>query len=314
MSKSTERIVNKLPSKTWYWLNINDAKFKWDQDSDLRLEDINLRAPSGQVADPVKLHICGENNYNTKHITIDAEENSKITVYMTFETENHLAVITEMSAAKNAEIKLVQIQLSSKGSLIFNKVSGEIDESAKIEVVQFYMGQGNIYTDNLMNLNGYKSQAFYDIAYLGQNKDIIDINIVLNHYGARSNSETNVSGALKDASYKTFRGTIDFKNGSSRATGAEQETVLLLGNDVHNRTLPVILCAEEDVSGNHGATIGELDEETLFYFRSRGIDKTTAENIMARAGIQRQIRKVEDEEMYALINERLDRVIGENNE
>lgn len=44
-----------------------------------------------------------------------------------------------------------------------------------------------------------------------------------------------------------FRGTIDFKNGSAGSTGSEQETVLLLGDDVVNRTVPLILCAEENV-------------------------------------------------------------------
>ena len=44
--------------------------------------------------------------------------------------------------------------------------------------------------------------------------------------------------------------------------------MLLLGDDVVNKTIPLILCAEENVEGNHGATIGELDDDTLFYFDS----------------------------------------------
>ena len=47
----------------------------------------------------------------------------------------------------------------------------------------------------------------------------------------------------------------------------------MLGEDVVNKTVPLILCAEENVVGNHGATIGELDDETLFYFESRGIGR-----------------------------------------
>ena len=47
----------------------------------------------------------------------------------------------------------------------------------------------------------------------------------------------------------------------------------MLGDGVINKTVPLILCAEENVVGNHGATIGELDDETLFYFESRGIGK-----------------------------------------
>ena len=65
----------------------------------------------------------------------------------------------------------------------------------------------------------------------------------------------------KRQAHKVFRGSIDFKRGASGAKGTESEQVLLLGDDVINQTIPLILCAEEDVEGNHGAAIGELDEE-----------------------------------------------------
>ncbi|MCR5690781.1 MAG: SufD family Fe-S cluster assembly protein [Eubacterium sp.] len=291
----TEKIVNQLPSKTWYWLKINDSRFQWNEDQNQALEEVKIQASKGQVADPVTLVIDEDYEYATKHIVIEAEEDSQVTVYVTYKTEKNLAVITDMKAAKNARIRLVQTQMSKENSLIFNKVQGQIEEKAKIEVIQFYLGRGRIYTDNQMDLMGKKSESAYDIAYLGQGQDLIDINVVLNHYGVKSHSETYVGGALKDASKKIFRGTIDFKNGASKATGDEQETVLLLGDQVHNLTIPVILCAEEDVSGTHGASIGELDEETLFYFESRGIDQKTAENIMARASVERLIRKLEDQ-------------------
>ena len=65
--------------------------------------------------------------------------------------------------------------------------------------------------------------------------------------------------------------TIDFQQGCADSTGDEKETVLMLGDDAVNKTVPLILCAEENVVGNHGATIGQLDADTLFYFESRGI-------------------------------------------
>ena len=79
----------------------------------------------------------------------------------------------------------------------------------------------------------------------------------------------------------------------------------MLGEDVVNKTVPLILCAEENVVGNHGATIGELDEDTLFYFESRGIDKQTAENILARAAIERLARLLGDSESEEYIMNRL---------
>lgn len=57
----------------------------------------------------------------------------------------------------------------------------------------------------------------------------------------------NADGILDDQAFKLFRGTIDFKNGSSGSKGDEKEDVLLMGDNVVNQTIPLILCAEEDV-------------------------------------------------------------------
>ena len=67
----------------------------------------------------------------------------------------------------------------------------------------------------LIELTGDKSSFKSDIGYLGQREQTVDINLVVNHYGKSTESEINASGALKDSSSKIFRGTIDFKTGSS---------------------------------------------------------------------------------------------------
>ena len=88
--------------------------------------------------------------------------------------------------------------------------------------------------------------------------------------------------------------------------------VLMLGDDVINKTVPLILCAEENVVGNHGATIGELDDETLFYFESRGISRAQAENILARASIERFARTVDDEALRAQILQTLEEELNDD--
>ena len=95
---------------------------------------------------------------------------------------------------------------------------------------------------------------------------------------------------------------------------SENETVLMLGEDAVNKTVPLILCAEETVEGTHGATIGELDGDTLFYFESRGIDKTGAEHIMARAAIERIARDSGDEDWERLTYGALDAALGGESE
>ena len=86
---------------------------------------------------------------------------------------------------------------------------------------------------------------------------------------------------------------------------------MLLSDDIVNKTIPLILCAEEDVEGNHGATIGELDEETLFYFAARGIGRKTAENMMARAKLEKLCPEIPDEETRQLVMEQLEKLMPE---
>ena len=98
--------------------------------------------------------------------------------------------------------------------------------------------------------------------------------------------EMDSTGVLAGKAFKLFRGSIDLLPGGSGAKGQEQENVLLLGDGVVNQTIPLILCGEEDVEGNHGATIGRLDEKMLFYLASRGIPEEAARSLLARARIE----------------------------
>ena len=111
----------------------------------------------------------------------------------------------------------------------------------------------------------------------------------------------NASGVLREQGRKLFRGPIDFRKGAAGAVGNEKEDVLLLDDTVVNQTIPLILCEEEDVEGNHGATIGKLDEELLFYLESRGIPKTEVYEMMGKARINAIISRIEDERTRKLV-------------
>lgn len=78
-----------------------------------------------------------------------------------------------------------------------------------------------------------------EIGYIGQKQQTLDMNLVINHWGKKTNCDIQVDGTLKDAAKKVFRGSIDFKRGSSGSKGAETENVLLLGDDVENKTIPL---------------------------------------------------------------------------
>ena len=222
-----------------------------------------------------------------------------------FHADRALAVDTKITAGESSVVRLIQISDTEEGSTLKNHVKSDCEANSRIELIQIIAGKGDFYSDSYCALRGDGSSLKADIGYLGRKEQIIDLNLAVDQFGKKTESEINASGALKDSARKIFRGTIDFKKGSAGSVGNEQETVLMLGDDVSNKTVPLILCAEENVVGNHGATIGSLDDETLFYFESRGIGKETAEDILARAALERLARVAGDSEALAIVEKQL---------
>ena len=146
-------------------------------------------------------------------------------------------------------------------------------------------------------------------AHSGKDSQKLDVNLIANHFGKNTTCNLRADGTLKDQAEKTFRGTIDFKKGCKGSVGAEQENVLLLGEEIVNKTIPLILCAEEDVQGDHGATIGELDEETLFYFAARGMDSVTTENLLTREKLYRLAEAMGREDVVELARNAIQEVL-----
>ncbi len=211
-------------------------------------------------------------------------------------------------AEENAKVHLSMAQTLEKSEISFWDIGGELKENASVEIVKLEAGSKKTYTGTLMNLTGAKSSFDAQIGYYGKNKQKLDMNYVARHTGKRTISNMETNGVLEDGAFKLFRGSIDFKPGCSGAKGDEKEEVLLLGDDVVNQTIPLILCSEEDVEGNHGASIGNLDEKTMFYLKSRGFSEEAAQNMVARARIDSICEKIADEYVKEKVERKLDTI------
>lgn len=278
--------INKLPVNTWNRLGVNYAEVEWEETAPAKQ---SITVKSGEAPEPFRLDLSEAGD---SEVSFTAEENSSITVYELHRSNS--AVKLSFDIGKNASVKLVQ--LLNPSEKLRHETFANCSKGGKFQIMTIMTGDGDIYLDNRTELEGDSSSINAEVAYLGKNSQTIDYNIAVNHWGKDTHSEINAAGALMDSAKKVFRGTIDFKTGSSDSKGSENETVIMLGDDVVNKTVPLILCSEENVEGSHGATIGELDDDTLFYFESRGIGREEAERIMAYAALKRLIRLSGDKE------------------
>lgn len=278
---------------------------------------LRFLAEQGKQGLAANLHYSLETGMNGNYIQaieILAEENSSLTIIMDFTSEHaaegFAAIQTKILAKQGAKLRIVQLQLLGEPFTFCSDIGGICEENATIEILQLFLGAGKTYAGCQVELLGKDSQMNAQVGYFGRNKQHFDMNYVAVHRGAKSNSEMNLYGILQDEAFKLFRGTIDFQAGASKAKGTEKEDVLLLSEGTINQTIPLILCGEEDVSGSHGATIGKLEEELLFYLCSRGLTKEDACQLITRAKLDALCRKIGDQEEEALVQGYLEEVIG----
>ena len=156
------------------------------------------------------------------------------------------------------------------------------------------------------NLIGDEANNTINAIYLGKNEELIDINYIGELRGQKSNIKIEVQGALKDKARKHFKGTIDFKKGCKKATGDENENCMLLSDKAKSLALPMLLCSEEDVEGNHSTSSGKVGEKELFYIMSRGFSQRDAIKLLVRAKFNSIIETIKDRGIKAFILKEID--------
>ena len=211
------------------------------------------------------------------------------------DTEGFAAVRTKIHAGARSRLTLVQIVRVGEKMTFVNDVGVHLEDEAELSVIHLFLSGGKIYQGLQAALSGKGSVMRSDTGYIVRGGDLLDMNYNAVHTGKKTVSSMTVNGVLRDKASKTFRGTIDFVRGSAGSAGDETEDVLLLSDDVINRTIPLILCAEEDVSGNHGATIGRIPEDMRFYLSARGLSEKDIVRMLEKARIDAVIRRIPDE-------------------
>ena len=284
---------------------------------DSRSCGVTVRVPDGLKAEkPVFLNYrVDETNPSVVDVnTIVAGEGSEVTVVMSYASARGFSGfhggLTKLYAEKDAVIRLVQVQMLSDRCLHFGDVGAVCGEGARAEVIQAELGGKRALEGVRADLEGAASRLDLDAIYFGDRSRSIDINYIARHVGRRSKSEIHVSGALLDQSRKTFRGTIDFIVGSKRAVGHESEYTLLFSPKVVNRTAPLILCAEEDVEGQHAASAGKIDSGRLFYLMSRGLSELEAKKLLIEAQFRPVTDRIPDEKLRNAVSDYVKERLG----
>lgn len=259
--------------------------------------EVNIIVPKDiKLNEPVIFTYKFENNdVLIDKINIIYEENSSVDFifkYESIDNGNHFhSLTTNIISNSYSNGSVTYINKLNNNSYNLIAIENELNNHSSIKQNIIDMGGNtrlyNVYTNTLDYSNN-----ILNTVYIGKDNNIIDINYYLNNKGIKSSNKMLVQGVLNDNSKKNFRGTLDFIKGASKSIGEELENCVLLSDTCISRSLPMMLCNEEDVVGSHGVSSGKIDSNKLYYLNTRGLNKKEAEKFIIKSNFNTIIEQI----------------------
>ncbi|MBI2258915.1 MAG: Fe-S cluster assembly protein SufD [Flavobacteriia bacterium] len=248
----------------------------------------------------------GENTYIGNRNVIRCEDFSKAHITMNYVSlDNELAfnnTITEISVGSNAHLSVDKIQQESESmnSIISEFVQQEKDSTFSINT--FTLG-GDLVRNNLnIDVNGQNCETYLSGAYILKSKQHVDNHTIVDHKVAYCESNELYKGVIDDQATAVFNGKVFVRKDAQKINAFQSNGNILLSNTATINSKPELEIYADDVKCSHGSTTGQLDEEAIFYLKSRGISYKTAKKMIVGAFLEDVIKRVSNEHVQLYVN------------
>jgi Fe-S cluster assembly protein SufD len=190
--------------------------------------------------------------------------------------------VTEIVAGANATIDYYKIQRESTESFHVATLTASLDRDASLTSHTFSFGAVLTRNDLNVALNGEGSQCTLDGLFLVDGHRLVDNHTVIDHRRPHGTSRELYKGILSGYAQGVFNGAIVVRKDAQKTDAVQHSKNLLLSEHAQINTKPQLEIRADDVRCAHGASIGQLDREAMFYLRTRGVDDRAARRILIR--------------------------------
>ena len=263
---------------------------------------------NSKINAPVQLlFITDDGKVSFPRVLIVAEEFAEATIIETYnrggETKYLTNSVVEISVAAEAKIKHFRVQRESHQAFHISNTATEVGRGSVYDTTAINLGGKLSRHDVSLKFNAEGGEAFVDgLYFLGEDQHH-DTHSVIKHDVPNCTSHQTYKGILNDKSRGVFNGKVFVAVGASGTDGYQSNKNLLLSNDARVDTKPQLEIFNDDVKCSHGATVGQLEEEELFYLLSRGLNESLAKNLLTYGFAEEIVNKIEIESIKKQLDE-----------
>lgn len=280
-----------------------------------------LKIPRGvKVEAPIHLLFVGEAIVGNPppaafpRVLILAEENSSATIIESYATSQDDCVyltnaIVDLNLADGAQLQHYKIQRESTGAFHVAMTRAELGPNSTYNTTTINFGAALSRHDIQVQMDHEGAECSIDGLYMVDGNQHTDTHSVIDHRQPHCTSHQLYKGILDGRSRAVFNGKVFVRHGAQQTDARQTNKNLLLSKEARVDTKPQLEIFADDVKCTHGAAIGQLDEEELFYLESRGINPGLARNMLTygfagevieRIGIESIRRELDEAVLHRL--------------
>lgn len=248
-----------------------------------------------------------------RHLVI-AEAGSSASIIEDYQGEASASyftnTITEISLAAEAKLTHYKIQRESKLAYHIGHLAVKQAENSQFESHSFSIGGKLVRSDITIGLHEPGAHCLMNGVYAPADLQHIDHHTVVNHEVPNCSSEQDYKGILCGQSRAVFNGRVMVAKDAQHTSAKQQNKNLLLSANAEIDTKPQLDIFADDVVCTHGATVGQLDEEALFYLAARGIGRAEANRYLVQAFASENLKKFANTELSDWLSTLLNQQLG----
>ncbi len=264
-------------------------------------KDTNIEAPIQF------LYLTDEGKISFPRVLIVAENFSETTIIETYvraaETKYLTDAVVEISLADEAKLNHYRVQRESHSAFHIGTSAAQIRRGSVYDATNITLGARLSRHDVSVKFETEGGEAFVDGLYMIGAEQHADTHSVIDHKLPNCASHQTYKGIVDGRARAVFNGKVFVRENASGTDAQQSNKNLLLSNDARVDTKPQLEIFNDDVKCAHGATVGQLEEEELFYLLSRGLNESLARNLLTYGFAEEIVNKIEIESIKRQLDE-----------
>ncbi len=244
-------------------------------------------------------------------LLVIAEEGSRATLIEEYtsatpELAGYTNAVVELFVEQNAKLEYVSLQNLSMSTWHFANHHARVERDAELDWVAGGFGSKRGKTRIQNDLAGQGATSRVTGAYFADGNQHLDYDTFQEHIAPNTTSDFAFKGALRDEATAVWRGMIRVEKEAQKTNAYQENRNLMLSKKAHADSIPGLEILANDVRCTHGATLGQVDREQLFYGMSRGLSRAEMERIIVRGFFQDILDRIELEPVRETLGEALE--------